>query len=141
MTQTLTESPEAPKEQTVFGHINSLTRAGEQYKLRFDPAWFLSGETANTAAAEGGAVAPGDPVPNDNYRVDESHRLYTYLVPPSAEVTVLVDGPQGEAITVDQLAAIVAGTSELRLFEPLETGVWLRVDIDTVRSIAQQYQP
>ena len=27
--------------------------------MRFDPAWFLTGITANTAAAEDGAVAPG----------------------------------------------------------------------------------
>ena len=43
--------------------------------MRFDPAWFLSGDTANTAAAEDGAVEPGQPVPNDNYVVEEGHRL------------------------------------------------------------------
>ena len=51
--------------------------------MRFDPAWFLSGETANRAAAEDGAVPPGQPVPNDNYRVEEGHRLLTYLVRPA----------------------------------------------------------
>lgn len=35
-----------------FGHIRSLEREGGRYQLRFDPALWLSGETANTAAAE-----------------------------------------------------------------------------------------
>src|SRR5581483_1061011 len=68
-------------EQRIFGHIHSLTRRGDQFELRFDPAWFLSGVTANAAAAADGAVEPGQPVPNDNYVVDESHRLYTYVLP------------------------------------------------------------
>ena len=57
--------------------------------MRFDPEWFTSGVTANDAAAEDGAVEPGQPVPNDNYRVDEGHRLLTYLVPADTPVTVL----------------------------------------------------
>jgi hypothetical protein len=61
-----------PAEQVQFGYIRSLKRTGGQYRLRFDPAWFLTGVTANTAAAEDGAVSPGEPVPNDNYVVNES---------------------------------------------------------------------
>jgi hypothetical protein len=135
-----------PREQVLFGHIESLTRAGDHFELRFDPAWFLSGETANRAAAEDGAVEPGQPVPNDNYVVEEGHRLLEYLVPDDAHVTVLTSG--GDAaqfgaspITVSELAQIVRGTSRLQLFEPLETGVWIRVDVDTVRAIDQQYRP
>jgi hypothetical protein len=29
----------------------------------------------------------------------------------------------------------------VKLFEPLNTGVWIRVDVDTVCAIDQQYQP
>jgi hypothetical protein len=129
-----------------FGHISSLTRQGDTYELRFDPAWFLSGTTANTAAAEDGVVEPGEPVPNDNYRVEEGHRLLTYLVSPTAKVTVLTR--QGDPatfgstpITVEQLAALVDGEAPVKLFEPLDTGVWIRVDVDTVCAIDQQYQP
>ena len=57
--------------------------------MRFDPAWFTSGVTANEAAAEDGVVEPGEPVPNDNYRIEEGHRLLTYLVPADTPVTVL----------------------------------------------------
>lgn len=131
----------APAEVSLFGHIKSLKRRGSAYVLRFDPEWFLSGVTANVAAAQDGAVEPGQPVPNDNYRVDESHRAFTYKVPANARVTVITKAPAGTPITVAQLAEIVDGTSKLKLFEPLESGVWILVHIDTVRSLDQQYQP
>jgi hypothetical protein len=130
-----------PARQTLFGHIKSLETKGGGFVMRFDPEWFLSGSTANAAAAEDGAVQPGQPVPNDNYRVDEGHRLFTYKVPTDAHVTVITKAPTGTPITVSQLAAIVNGTSKLKLFEPLESGVWIVVHDDTVRSIDQQYQP
>jgi hypothetical protein len=130
----------------VFGHVSSLTRSGDRYEMRFDPAWFTSGVTANTAAAEDGVVEPGEPVPNDNYRIEEGHRLLTYLVPTDARVTVLTR--QGDPanfgstpITVAELAQIVDGESSIDLFEPLDSGIWIRVSIDTVCSLDQQYQP
>ena len=129
-----------------FGHISSLTRKDGQYEMRFDPAWFTSGATANAAAAEDGVVEPGEPVPNDNYRVEEGHRLLTYLVPPDAHVTVLTrqgDPPNFDAtpITVAELAQLVKGEEPVELFEPLDTGIWIRVNIDTVCALDQQYQP
>jgi hypothetical protein len=134
-----------PAELVEFGYIKSLKRKGSGYEMRFDPAWFLSGVTANNAAAEDGAVPPGQPVPNDNYRLDEGHRLLTYLVPGNAHVTVLTQhgvGSLGETpIPVAELARIVNGGEHRPLSEPLKTGVWIRYHIDTVRSIDQQYQP
>lgn len=132
-----------PGEQVLFGYIKTLRRAGARYRMRFDPAWFLSGATANTAAAEDGAVSPGEPVPNDNYVVNEGHRLLTYVVPAKARVTVLKTGVAGSRITVAQLAGLVAGRNPFPrpLFERLDTGFWIRVDIDTVRSLDQQYHP
>jgi hypothetical protein len=137
---------EPPRERVEFGHIERLVRKGDHFQLRFDPAWFLSGETANVAAAEDGAVEPGQPVPNDNYVLEEGHRLLTYTVPGDAHVTVLTrrgDPAQlgATSISVAQLAEIVQGTSHLRLFEPLDSGVWIRVDVDAVRAIDQQYRP
>lgn len=131
----------APRELVEFGYIKSLTRQDNGYELRFDPAWFLMGETANVAAAEDGKVAPGEPVPNDNYRLDEEHRLLTYRVPADAHVTVLRTSPNSTPITVAELARIVSGKSERPLWEPIATGFWIRVEIDTVRSLDQQYLP
>jgi hypothetical protein len=130
----------------IFGHVESLESRGDGFLLRFDPALFTSGVTANSAAAEDGAVEPGQPVPNDNYVVDESRRLLTYLVPADTPVTILTrDGdPQQFGATpssVTELAGIVNGGEHRDLFEPLESGVWIRVHIDTVCSIDQQYRP
>ena len=138
--------PAAPAGQMVlFGHIKTLKRTGNHYRLRFDPAWFTSGITANTAAAEDGVVPKGQPVPNDNYIVDESHRLLTYLVPPKAHVTVLTNqgtkGISATPITAAELSRIVNGGKHRKLFEPLDSGVWIRVRIDTVREFDQQYRP
>jgi hypothetical protein len=130
----------------IFGHIAAFEPSGVQFELRFDPAFFTSGATANAAAAEDGAVEPGQPVPNDNYVVEESHRLFTYLVPATTPVTILTRGGDpanlgGTPSTVSELEQIVNGGSHRELFEPLESGVWIRVHIDTVCSIDQQYRP
>jgi hypothetical protein len=151
LTKTVTVSTTAkselgpPSEVTQFGYIKTLGRKGSGYELRFDPALLLTGVTANTAAAEDGAVPPGQPVPNDNYRLNEGHRLLTYLVPANARVTVLTNHGQGALgetpIAVAELFRIVNGGKHRRLFEPLATGVWLRIHGDTVRALDQQYQP
>jgi hypothetical protein len=141
----------ATGDQRLYGQIKSLERKGDHYELRFDPAWFLSGVTANVAKAEDEHIScqPSacPPVPNDNYRVDEGHRLLTYLVPADARGTVLTKGgatygpSPGTTIIAAQLAEIVAGKSSLKLFEPLSTGVWILVHVDTVQTFAQQYIP
>jgi hypothetical protein len=151
VTKTVTVSTTAkgnlgpPSELTQFGYIKKLGRKGDGYVLRFDPALLLSGVTANTAAAEDGAVPPGQSVPNDNYRLNEGHRVLTYLVPANAHVSVLTNHGQGALgetpITVAELFRVVNGGKHRRLFEPLATGVWLRIHNDTVRSLDQQYQP
>ena len=130
----------------MYGHISTLKPEGDGYRLRFDPAWFTSGVTANEAAAEDGAVEPGQPVPNDNYVVDESHRLYTYLVPSDAHVTVLTRNGDpanfgATKVTVAELADLVAGQKPVDLFEPLDSGVWIAVNVDMVCSLDQQYHP
>jgi hypothetical protein len=115
-------------QQSLFGHISSLTRKGKRYVLRFDPAWLLSGVTASRASLEDTGSAD---VPNDTYTRDETHKLLTFLVPVSAHVTVLTHTICSTSTTVAQLAK---ATSPHRRF-------WLRVRIDTVNSIDEQYHP
>jgi len=141
----------ATGDQRFYGRITSLERKGGRYELRFDPAWFLSGVAANVAQAQdqGTPCQPSacPPVANDNYVIDESHRLLTLIVPANARGTVLTKGgPNGgpfpaTTISVAQLAQLVAGKSSLKLFEPLSTGVWILVHVDTVRTFAEQYHP
>jgi hypothetical protein len=134
--------PAAPAGQmTLYGHVKTLSRKGGHFEMRFDPAWFTSGLTASRAAL---ADTGSSDVPNDNYVIEEGHRLLTYLVPATAQVTVLTNNGQGIAatrITVSELARIVNGAKHRKLFEPLDSGVWIRVHVDTVRSLDQQYHP
>jgi hypothetical protein len=144
VTKTVTVTPTAKSNEIAqFGYVKSLERKGSGYEMRFDPALMLTGETANVAAAEDGAVPAGEPVPNDNYVVDESHRLLTYEVPANAHVTALTKGVAGSPITVAELAQLVRGENPFTrpLFEPITTGFWIRIDVDTVRSLDQQYRP
>ena len=141
--------PAAPAGQFVlFGHIKSLTRGRRRFLLRFDPALFLSGETANRAAVEDKVISPGDAVPNDSYVLEEGHRAVAYFVWPSAQVTVITNGGTAgltsTRITVAELAQIVKGKNPRHrpLFDRARgLGFWIRVSIDTVRELDQQYHP
>jgi hypothetical protein len=140
--------PAAPAGQFVFyGHIESLTPSGKRYVLRFDPAWLLEGVTAQQAAVADGAIPAGEPVPNDNYTRDESHKLLTFVVPRTARVTVLTNGTKGIAntpVTVAELSQILKGENprHRKLFGNQKGwGYWVRVRIDTVRSLDAQYHP
>lgn len=115
-------------QQSLYGHISSLTRRGDHYVLRFDPAWLLSGVTASRAALED--TGSGD-APNDTYARDETHKLLTFLVPASAHVTLLTHSTCSTSTTVAKLAK--STTPRRRL--------WIRVRIDTVRSVDEQYHP
>jgi hypothetical protein len=125
-----------------YGHIKSLTRRGGRFEMRFDPAWWLTGFTAQRAKL---ADTGSSDVPNDYYIVEEGHRLLTYLVPASAHVTVLTNGTRATVIPVAELAQIVQGKNpkHRRLSEP-KAGFWIRVGSkypNPVLSLDQQYQP
>ena len=137
VTKTVTVSETAksgagsPREVVEFGYV-----------MRFDPAWLLTGKTANQAALEDTGSSD---VPNDSYVVNESTRAYTFLVPANAQVRVLTAGSNlnGTPITVAQLAQLAAGKNPLPkpLFEPISTGFWISIRNDTVGSLDQQYHP
>jgi len=128
------------KQQVLYGHAKSVTRVGNRYELRFDPAWWLTGVAAEHACG-------CKPVANDYYVVDESHRLLTFAVRKDAKVTVLVRGGKVSTATISvaELAQIIQGKNpqHRRLLEP-KAGFWIRV-LQTypspVVALDQQYQP
>jgi hypothetical protein len=129
-------------QSVLYGHVKSLTPKGDGFEMQFDPAWWLGGLTATRAALED--TGSGD-VPNDYYIVEEGHRLLTYLVPATAGVTVLTQGPSATAISVSELAQIIDGKNpeHRQLFAP-GLGFWILVDYhypSPVLSLDQQYQP
>jgi hypothetical protein len=135
-----------PRIVVQYAHVKSLKRAGGGYLIRVDPALWLSGITAYYAAVADKAIRPGDAVANDYYIRDPDHRLLTYKVPSNARVTVMTRaGGQGpipvSTISVAELARVVQGKStKHELLEP-KAGFWLRISIDKVLSLDQQYQP
>jgi hypothetical protein len=150
VTKTVTVSATAksgagsPREVVEFGYIRSLTAdpGGFRFDLRFDPAWLLTGKTANQAAFEDTGSTD---VPNDSYVVNESMRAYSFVVPAEASVRVLTSGSSldGTPITVAQLALLVNGRNPFPkpLFEQISTGFWISIRNDKVESLQQQYHP
>ncbi len=139
---TATSGVGSPREVVEFGYIRSLKPKASGFEMRFDPAWLLTGKTANQAALEDTGSSD---VPNDSYVVNESRRAYTYIVPANAQVRVLTAGANlnGNPITVAQLAQLVKGKNPFPkpLFEQISTGFWISIKNDTVGSLQQQYHP
>jgi hypothetical protein len=140
-----TSKPCAPGALAQYGHIESVALKGDHYELRFDPALFTSGVTASRAMLEDTGSSD---VPNDNYVIEEGHRLLTYLVPKDAYITVLSRtgtipgaGFPSTRITPSQLAQLVSGKTPVELAESLDSGFWMHYRIDTVCSLEQQYMP
>lgn len=134
-------------DQSFYGRIVSAQPAAGGYLLRFDPAWWLGGVTANVAFAQAmhQSCAPRacESVPNDYYVLDEGHATLTFFLPRGAHGTVLTQPLKfpGTRVTAARLVALVGQGARARLFEPLESGVWLRVNSDTITGFAQQYRP
>lgn len=133
-----------PAVSAQYGYVRSLARAGNAHRLRFDPALWLTGETANRAAREDGVVGPGETVPNDYYIRNESRRTLTYLVPRTARVTVVAlrsGVPRSIRISVAQLARAAGGESIGIPLYGRTLGYWARIEGDRVLRLDQQYQP
>jgi hypothetical protein len=136
-----------PIVQTFYGKIVSVTPAQGGYLMRFDPALWLSGITANVASADAMhircAPAKCQPVSNDHFVLDEGHATLTFVLPATVHGTVLTVGSNinGTRIDAARLAALVAQGAHAKLFENLNSGMWLRVRIDVVQTFAQQYVP
>ncbi len=132
-----------PRQNVVYGHIKSLKRNGHNFELRFDPAWWLTGVTAQRAKRED--TGSGD-VTNDYYIVEEGHRLLTYVVPATGHVAVLTRGAQGTTtISVAELAQIVRGKNPRhRQLLERKAGFWIRIGNkypSPALALDQQYQP
>ena len=114
------------------------------------PEFFLVGVTANVAFAAGQTPPTAcqplacPPVEDDRWVIPAGTQNLTFILPAQATGTVLtLNSSQMNTtkITGAQLAAIVGGAQTPKLMEPLESGLWLTVNVDTVTSFAQQFQP
>jgi hypothetical protein len=128
-------------QMTQYGHIKTLKRVAGRVEMRFDPAWVTQGLTASRASL---ADTGSSEVLDDHYYIEAGHRLLTYIVAPTAKIRVMLNSganPKLTPIKLAELSRIVNGGPHRKLWEPLSTGVWIRVQIDTIREINQQYIP
>ncbi|HLX33398.1 MAG TPA: hypothetical protein VKR79_11650 [Gaiellaceae bacterium] len=153
-TQTTAKSPQSgalsqTENARYFGTPVSITQVdAKSYLLVLKPQFFLVGVTANVAfAAQQNSVCaplqcPG--VPDDRWVVPAGSQQLTFILPATTTGTVITVGHQqmhNTKVTAAQLSALVAGATTPKLIEPLDSGVWLTVDVDKVTSFAQQFQP
>jgi hypothetical protein len=138
-----------PQNAGYFGQIVSLTpTSGKRYLLVLRPQFYLVGVTANTtfAAQQGNQCAPLScpGVQDDRLVVPAGSQQLTFVLPAKTSGTVLTlsgSKTQTTMVSAAQLAAVVGGAKTPKLVEPLASGVWLAVDVDTITSFAQQFQP
>jgi hypothetical protein len=161
-TRTVT-SPSGPKKPPAaqaetaivkyFGTPIKITQANaKDYILVLKPQFFLVGVTANVAFAAqqtppnscAPLACPG--VPDDRWVIPAGAETLTFVLPAKTTGTVITLGGQQmqtTKITAAQLAGLVAvpPAKQPKLMEGLDSGVWLTVNVDTVTSFAQQFQP
>ena len=152
-TVTQTTPQPGPLSQTdharYFGQIVSITQADpKRYLLVLKPEFFLVGVTANVVNAQqqGTPCAPLScpGVEDDHLVVPAGSQKLTFVLPATTTGTVLTSGAGNfvnTKVSAAQLAALVGGAKTPKLIEPLDSGVWLAVDVDKVTSFAQQFQP
>jgi hypothetical protein len=145
------QAPAAPGPQNTmyFGEPVSVSTVDPNRDLLvLKPESYLVGVTANVAFAEqeGKACAPllCPGVADDRLVVPAGTQNLTFILPANVSGTVLTQSGskmRTTRITAPQLAELVRGANTPKLVEPLESGVWLGVDVDKVTSFAQQFEP
>jgi hypothetical protein len=133
------------KEPERFGYIRSVSTAGPTATLAFDEAEFLTGDEAQRAAEEDGAIQPGEPVPNDYYVRNPDKSTDTLRVAADAEITarrcsLCRDGQPGN---VDDFLASFMKSDQTYAdpYRGARSQYWLTIEDGTVVAIDEQYLP
>jgi hypothetical protein len=127
-----------------FGQIASITKAdAKRFLLALRPEFFLVGVPANVADVDqqGTQCAPLScpGVEDDRLVVPAGSQKLTFVLPAKTTGTVLTPGGgnfQDTTVSAAQLASLLGGAKTPKLIEPLDSGVWLAVDVDKVTSFA-----
>lgn len=123
-----------------FGSIRSIDV--EAQTMRFDLAYFLTGEEANDAAAEHGDEVP---VPNDYYIVNDNPRLRTLDVDPDVEVWVIDWADCCDVVEGEVQPFVDAFETRHHpwdaMYQGREAPYWITVEDGAVVKIEVQYLP
>ncbi len=139
-----TTSPATTAER--FGYIRSVSMMGPAATLAFDEAEWLTGEEAQRAAEEDGAIAPGEPLPNDYYVRNPDKSTETLRIATDAEITakrcrLCRDGQPGD---LDDFLAAFMEPGPKTYADPYrgaESQYWLTIEDGAVVAIDEQYVP
>jgi hypothetical protein len=128
-----------------FGYIRSVSTAGPAATLAFDQAQFLTGDAAQRAAEEDGAVEPGESVPNDYYIRNRDKTTQTLRIANDAQITakrcqLCRNGRPG------QLGPFLAsfmkqGQTYADAYRGKNSLYWLTIKNDEVVAVDEQYVP
>jgi hypothetical protein len=127
-----------------FGYIAAAHLTSEPRQLRFDLAYFLTGEEANAAAEERGFETP---VPNDYFVVNDNPRLRR--LPVAADVAIdLVDWKDccdkrfaGDPARFEAAFATAYKSPPSRRYHGRFSAYWLTLEGGAVVAIEEQYLP
>jgi hypothetical protein len=128
-----------------FGYIRSVSAAGPAATLAFDEAEFLTGDEAQRAAVEDGALPPGEPVSNDYYIRNPDKSTRTLPIATDAEITarrcpLCRNGQPGNV--EDFLGSFMRkGRTYADPYRGAESLYWLTIEDGTVVAIDEQYVP
>jgi hypothetical protein len=140
------DQPPAVRETSEhFGFIRSVDTASDPVVIEFDEAEWLTGEAAQEAAQEDGAIAPGDPVPNDYYIRNPDQSTRPYELAPDAEVTatrclLCRDGKPGN-LTDFLRSFSKRGQTYADAYRGSDSQYWLTIEEQVVVGIDEQYRP
>jgi hypothetical protein len=146
-TQTSTQPapPPGPSPAEHFGYINSVSTAGPAATLAFDEAQFLTGDAAQKAAEEDGAVAPGEPVPNDYYIRNPDKTTRPLRIANDATITAERCPPCRNGRPGELGAFLAAFMKDRQTFADPYRGkyslYWLTIKDGEVAAIDEQYVP
>ena len=146
---TTTQSSTTTQKQAAgeqFGYIRSVSTAGPAATLAFDEAELLTGDQAQRAAVEDGALPPGEPVSNDYYIRNPDKSTETLRIASDAKITarrchLCRAGQDGNL--EDFLAAFME-PGEMTYAQPYrgaDSQYWLTIEDGTVVAIDEQYVP
>lgn len=108
----------------------------------FDLAEFLSGDAANQAAIEDGAIQPGENAPNDYYIRNRNPRLRDVALSQGVQI-ILVNWANCCDTTVNGVLADFAAsfTTPDDVYHGAQSPYWLTVEGGFVTKIEEQYLP
>jgi hypothetical protein len=128
-----------------FGYIRSVSTAAPAATLAFDEAEFLTGDEAQRAAEEDGAVPPGEPVPNDYYVRNPDKTTQTLPIATDAKITARRCSlcRKGQAGNLEDFLASFMKTGQTYAdpYRGAESQYWLTIEDGTVVAVDEQYVP